>query len=158
LDFPTLYRVACTLTAGPWSATNPIPREALDERSVLMHFWAFVRMMERMYDASGLDETIVGVSDELDSAANQLEMDAYHYCKQRRIFWTKTGSYGLGPHCMRAGDVVVVLYGGNTPYVLRPSGDKYLFMGQAYVHDIMKGILIQEVKAGRRQEQEFCIV
>jgi hypothetical protein len=36
--------------------------------------------------------------------------------------------YDMGPRCMQAGGVVVVLFGGNTPYVRRLQDDKYLFM------------------------------
>jgi hypothetical protein len=68
------------------------------------------------------------------------------------------GSYGMGPQCMQPGDIVVVLYGGNTPYVLRPKGEDYLFMGEAYVDELMHGKLVHEVEAGQRQEQMFCLV
>jgi predicted glycosyl hydrolase (DUF1957 family) len=52
---------------------------------------------------------------------------------------------GLAAPLAREGDVVVVLYGGNVPYVLRstqsPSNDEQLWelVGEAYVHGIMEG-------------------
>jgi hypothetical protein len=52
----------------------------------------------------------------------------------------------------------VVLHGGNTPYILRPKGDKYLFMGQAYVDDIMNGQLMEKLDRGEVQEQDFCLI
>jgi hypothetical protein len=79
-------------------------------------------------------------------------------CYSRRMFWTENASIGLGPACMRAGDVVVVFHGGNTPYVLRPRGDKYLFMGQAYVDDIMDGQLMEKLSRGEVQEQDFYLI
>jgi hypothetical protein len=88
----------------------------------------------------------------------QYQSDAYHTCEQRRIFWTEKRSYGLGPQCMRSGDVVVVLYGGNTPYVLRPRGNEYIFMGQAYVDEIMHGELFDELEVSPPQEQTFCLI
>jgi hypothetical protein len=94
----------------------------------------------------------------LDSTASNYQSDAYFLCSQRRFFWTETGTFGLGPQCMCTGDIVVVLYGGNTPYVLRPQGDTYLFIGQAYVDRIMQGQLVEEVEAGRLQKQEFCLI
>ena len=68
------------------------------------------------------------------------------------------GNFGLGPAAARKGDIVVVLYGGDAPCVLRPYGDAYLYMGQAYIDDLMQGELVDEMEAGRAQEQEFCLV
>ncbi|KAH8726035.1 hypothetical protein GQ44DRAFT_706309 [Phaeosphaeriaceae sp. PMI808] len=84
--------------------------------------------------------------------------EAETVCAGRRFFLTKKGTFGLGPACMRAGDIVVVLFGGETPYILRPQGDAYHFMGQAYVDELMQGELIVKMKAGEIQEQEFCLV
>ncbi|KAH7068336.1 heterokaryon incompatibility protein-domain-containing protein [Paraphoma chrysanthemicola] len=79
-------------------------------------------------------------------------------CSQRRVFWTNNGSLGLGPQCMRVGDIVVALYGGNTPYVLRPRGEKYLFLGEAYVDNIMHGELMQALAEGQVHEQTFHLI
>ena len=75
-----------------------------------------------------------------------------------RFFWTSRKDYGVGPACMREGDIVVVFYGGGAPCVLRPKGDKYLMLGEAYVDSIMNGELVREVEEGKRQEQEFCLI
>jgi hypothetical protein len=47
---------------------------------------------------------------------------------------------------MKPGDVVCVLFGGGTPYVLRPTAtaDEYLFLGSAYIHGIMDGEVIDD--------------
>jgi hypothetical protein len=74
------------------------------------------------------------------------------------IFFTAGGTFGIGSACMREGDIVVVLFGGDTPYVLRPYGETYLSIGQAYVDDIMQGELVREMGAGGLREQEFCLV
>lgn len=59
---------------------------------------------------------------------------------------------------MRTGDIVVVLYGGETPFVLRPRGDEFLLLGPAYVHSIMDGQLVEELEAGKREERVFCLI
>jgi len=41
----------------------------------------------------------------------------------RCLFYTANGSYGLGPACMRAGYLVVVFFGGDTPYVHTSKGE-----------------------------------
>lgn len=76
-------------------------------------------------------------------------------CKDRRFFWIEGGSFGIGPACMRKGDVVVVLFGGKTPYILRTCGRSYLYIGQAYVDKLMTGNLIEEMERGRVHEQGF---
>jgi hypothetical protein len=35
--------------------------------------------------------------------------------------------------------VVCVLYGGQTPFILRPKVERYQFIGECYVHGIMEG-------------------
>jgi hypothetical protein len=67
----------------------------------------------------------------------------------RKFFRTKGGYMGLGPKGMRVGDIVFVLDGGNTPFLLRPKGqriipeqdarDIYELVGDCYVHGIMDG-------------------
>ncbi|KAI4608747.1 hypothetical protein J4E80_008952 [Alternaria sp. BMP 0032] len=90
--------------------------------------------------------------------STQFEKEAYYACQQRRMFWTEKSSYGLGPQCMQTGDMVVVLYGGNTPYVLRPRGNEYIFMGQAYVDEIMNGEVFQDSTSDIPKEQTFCLI
>lgn len=51
------------------------------------------------------------------------------FCLSRYVFWTEDGTFDLGPKCMQPGDVVVVLFGGKIPYVLRPDGNKLFFIG-----------------------------
>jgi hypothetical protein len=52
----------------------------------------------------------------------------------RRFFITKDGYMGLGPLAMKEGDAVVFLFGGVVPYLLRPDGDMYMFIGDCYSH------------------------
>jgi hypothetical protein len=94
----------------------------------------------------------------LSENARKCRYEAEDFCYHRCFFWTQERDFGLGPQCMRAGDIVVVLYGGQMPFVLRPKGDKYLFLGEAYVDSIMHGELMKEVEEGNRQEQEFCLI
>ncbi|KAJ9427961.1 hypothetical protein QL093DRAFT_2125775 [Fusarium oxysporum] len=63
-----------------------------------------------------------------------------------KMFITETGHVGFGPRCMRRGDVVCVLFGGGTSYVLRQTAtaDEYLFLGSAYIHGIMDGEVIDD--------------
>jgi hypothetical protein len=54
--------------------------------------------------------------------------------------------YDMSPRCMQAGGIVVVLLGGNTPYVLRLQDDKYLFMDRS-TSMTANGNSVRDVKA-----------
>lgn len=58
------------------------------------------------------------------------------------FFDTDTGYMGLGPFDMQPGDVAVVLIGGAMCFVLRPKGDHYQLLGEAYVQGAMNGQFI----------------
>jgi hypothetical protein len=79
-------------------------------------------------------------------------------CMNRRLFRTRTGNFGLGPGSMRTGDIIAVLFGGDSPYVLRPYGEFHLFIGQVYVDNLMQGELVDAMEGGTVHEQEFCLV
>ena len=64
----------------------------------------------------------------------------------RKFFVTQRGFMGLGNQAAEVGDLVVVLAGGVTPFVLRRDGvDLYRLVGEAYVHGLMEG---KYLKAG----------
>ncbi|EKG21901.1 Heterokaryon incompatibility [Macrophomina phaseolina MS6] len=60
-------------------------------------------------------------------------------CRWRRFFVTRRGFMGIGPPCMREGDVVSILSGGIVPFLLRPRGEYYKLVGEAYIYGIMNG-------------------
>lgn len=67
----------------------------------------------------------------------------------RRFFITADGHMGMGPVAIEEGDIVVILFGGKVPYVLRPMGKTHSFVGECYVNDVMGGGAIT-----RLQEEE----
>lgn len=77
-------------------------------------------------------------------------------CNGSRIVRTKTGLIGTLPWDTKEGDLVCVLYGGQTPFVLRSDEScpgKYHFVGDCYVHGIMEG----EALSMGLKEREFVI-
>ncbi len=61
-----------------------------------------------------------------------------------RCFFTTTSGYiGIGPEGCKPGDHVVLLLGGDMPFVLRSRSDHYQLIGDAYVHGVMHGELMQ---------------
>lgn len=57
----------------------------------------------------------------------------------RAMFVTSKGFIGLAPWNPQQGDVVSVLFGGCTPFILRKTigEEKYILVGEAYVYGIM---------------------
>jgi hypothetical protein len=80
-------------------------------------------------------------------------------CYYRSIFLTRNGCVGSAPPAMRAGDLVVVLEGGNVPFILRKQndGDFYKLVGAAYVNGIMKGQAVRKWKKKGGQRETFEI-
>ncbi len=65
---------------------------------------------------------------------------------------------GMGPLHLREGDSVCILYGGCTPYVLRDIGDGYhRFIGETYVHGILRGEMMKDVEEGKTINQRIRI-
>lgn len=63
---------------------------------------------------------------------------------------------GIGPRSMQPNDIVVVLRGGNTPFILRKGIDEqYHLVGEAYVHGILKGEAVRLAKARGEEEIVF---
>ncbi|KAI0890637.1 uncharacterized protein GGS22DRAFT_151462 [Annulohypoxylon maeteangense] len=78
-------------------------------------------------------------------------------CVGRKFFMTKRGFIGIGPACMKSGDLVVVILGVPVPFIVRRTEDqesqKYILLGECYVDGIMEGELVQtQQKAGKEAE------
>ncbi|KAF7538301.1 hypothetical protein G7054_g3115 [Neopestalotiopsis clavispora] len=60
---------------------------------------------------------------------------------KRRIYYTASGSFGIGPASLRSGDQVYIFKGGRVPFVLRQNddGETYTLLGTTYVHGVMYG-------------------
>jgi hypothetical protein len=68
------------------------------------------------------------------------------------FFITSKGYIGMGPPHTKSGDQVWILYGGRVPFVLRKAPEnsalsetqKFTLVGDAYVHGIMDGQMVQD--------------
>lgn len=94
--------------------------------------------------ADGKKETWAdGMNKLSDRHLNKAVGDANLY---RRGMATERGSFGLIPMEARVGDVVAILTGGRVPIILRPEAGYYTVFGDEYVHEIMDGEGMQDVK------------
>ena len=71
-------------------------------------------------------------------------LDVESGTRGRTMFRTKNGLLGVGPAKCQPGDQVIVLLGGNMPYIVRKapsrlSRDCFTILGDSYVHGIMDG-------------------
>ncbi|KAH6721662.1 heterokaryon incompatibility protein-domain-containing protein [Leptodontidium sp. MPI-SDFR-AT-0119] len=77
------------------------------------------------------------------------------FCDERRFFRTALGYYGIGPCELENDDLIVVLFGGTTPYVLRPTSEGYKFVGECYVYGLMNGEAILMMEREELKEKTF---
>jgi hypothetical protein len=58
---------------------------------------------------------------------------------ERMIFTTEQGSFGLGPPAIKPDDIVIILFGGRVPFILRPTDvdGEYHFIRDCYIDGIM---------------------
>ncbi|KAL1597723.1 hypothetical protein SLS60_008209 [Paraconiothyrium brasiliense] len=72
----------------------------------------------------------------------------------RRLFDTTGGYLGLGPRYIQKGDSICILHGCQFPMVLRPLGESWEIVGEAYIHGLMDG----EGEALGLDKETFAIV
>ncbi|KAK8121777.1 heterokaryon incompatibility protein-domain-containing protein [Apiospora sp. TS-2023a] len=99
----------------------------------------------------------------LSLAADGLDTDSWkkaynNAAMNRRFALTAGGHYALCPHLVEEGDIVVVLMGQRTPFILRPRGDDYLLVGECYVHGIMQGQALSMLEKGEKTLRDFRIL
>jgi hypothetical protein len=76
-----------------------------------------------------------------------------------RLFTTSSGQLGLGPANMKPDDIIVVLFGGNTPFLLRPlANGQWNLVGRCYVHGIMRGEALAGEGANEDNHEWFELV
>ncbi|KAL6406781.1 Heterokaryon incompatibility protein 6, OR allele [Ilyonectria robusta] len=73
----------------------------------------------------------------------------------RTFITTQDGRMGAGPFLTRAGDVIVVMFGAPFCLILRPVGHQYQLVGDAYVHGIMHGELVEGLEQDNGQMFEI---
>jgi hypothetical protein len=155
-----MLRMAQNLTAGLDKDYRMVNDLEDDER---MHFYGdFGAWIAHHLTSRGLDSATFPPQSisSLENDAGSFKIAASRACDQRRVFRTRNGFRGIGPTCMAAGDRIVVLRGGQVPFVLRPSGSAWLFMGECFVAGIMNGETFEDSIDGwaRPGERPFHLI
>jgi Heterokaryon incompatibility protein (HET) len=78
----------------------------------------------------------------------------------RRIFRTEHGYIGVGPTNMGKDDSICLLYGGQTPYILRPASNvggekRWTLVGDCYVDQYMTGNFLKDWQASKEAQARF---
>jgi len=76
-------------------------------------------------------------------------------CCNRRFFLTKQGYMGLSFPETRVGDLVCIFPGLEVPFLVRPDGEYYLLVGEAYVQGLMDGEAMRDLDDGLLHMQSF---
>lgn len=88
---------------------------------------------------------------------------ASQHASGRTLVITKQGYIAMAPPTTVVGDQLCILFGGETPYVLRHYPTKknisttYRFLGEAYVPGLMDGEAISELQTGGSRQKVFTI-
>lgn len=72
-------------------------------------------------------------------------------------FFTTPTQIGICWQPPQKGDKIVIMYGGQTPYLIRghSSHDGYRLISECYVHGVMQGEAMTDLKNGKYSEEEF---
>jgi hypothetical protein len=133
------------------------------EDEPLMHFKAYMGIEEEP-SLADLETQMESTHCTFDSNLS-LEPDAERYARitasifERRFFKIGSGLLGLGPDDMLGSDIVVILFGGKVPCVLRPlDNGQWLFVGECYVYGLMKGEALKGDRANAKNHEWFELV
>jgi hypothetical protein len=97
-------------------------------------------------------------SDRFVPSADMFAFDCDLVIKDHRLFVTSTEMLGIGPRAMIPGDVVVVLHGGQVPFVLRPADNGlWRLVGECYLYDVNEGRVHREWEEKGSVSEKFTI-
>jgi hypothetical protein len=140
----------------PAELLDPLSRTVTADRAVLRDvgdrnistlYLAFLNMCLYKYEMtlSNRDRLQLPHQHDMTTHAEGLEFLNYSLIAEgRSLCVTTSGRICLTPSETRVGDSVAILYGGRTPYVLRPVGENFEFVGESYVHGLMKGEALKD--------------
>jgi hypothetical protein len=132
--------------------------ETPTEQQIMNNMWIY--MMEKGYETPSLNPaTNRKLISESQTKYKELRKRIHSASIGRAMFVTSKGFIGLGPWNAQEGDVVSVLFGGCTPFILRKTAGKelYILVGEAYVYGIMGGELFSG-EMGHPRLRAFDIV
>jgi hypothetical protein len=80
---------------------------------------------------------------------------AHHICMSGKETFKKIG---LGNEGIEPGDIISILFGFKAPVLLRPVGEHYRVLCDAYIRDYMQGEVIESLKGEKDATQNFSLI
>lgn len=102
---------------------------------------------------NGANERLAKVAP--DGVAAEFALAARSAFDRRSAFSTAHGLTGMCPLLVMPSDIVVVLFGGRTPYILRKTADHYRLVSDCYVYGIMDGEAVGMWQDGDLDPRDF---
>lgn len=151
---PLLLCIAMSLTVGLDFKSNCPPLDLFQFR---LDFFAYMvgilPSLHMLYTTKHLSQVLAEQA--LAGNPSNFYLAAVRGCRNKRLFCTQNGAFGIGPRAAQPGDHVVLLHGSNAPCVLRPRGQHYQFVGECYIHQHMHGEAIEMADRGIFVVEEF---
>jgi len=107
-------------------------------------------------------------TDRIPGGATERDMSEIYSCfdrtsHKRRFMTTAKGYMGWAPDNVyggreeqaRGGDLLAILFGCSTPVLIRPLGQQFQVLGEAYVQGMMEGEALELLEVGRYKVQKF---
>lgn len=135
------------------------PRAAISELAASTpSFESGLRALENVFPGRKTELREISVGPESDSKPKPAvwAQAAEEHAIGRKLAVTKKGLFVMAPPSVAKGDLLCVLFGGETPYVLRESKPKrYQFVGEAYAHGLMDGEVMTMLEKELLSEEAF---
>jgi len=75
--------------------------------------------------------------------------------KHGYLGWAPDNLYDSDEDHAKVGDKIAILFGCSTPIVIRPQGNCFLALGEAYVQGLMDGEALKFLKSGQCEAPDF---
>ncbi|CAG8953424.1 hypothetical protein HYFRA_00010173 [Hymenoscyphus fraxineus] len=141
--------------SGFWSTgTNGLEQDRNVQRGQ-ENYWDHVRAHWNYYPG----EKLRALLPSQDNGFKYYETVKVPTCLHECFFVASNGLSGLCPPMAKEGDLIVLLYGGNVPYLIRSrEGDTFEFVGECFVDGMMKGEYLERLEQDDRGAEVFCLV
>jgi hypothetical protein len=135
-----IYLAANMIDSGATLTNSAFSRLPMDAQEMIKA--AIRQLHSKQMKKKKLNAAIKGVADNWDvQRTGQFQGSFAMTATGRKLFVTTDGPMGIGPASMSTTDIIAIVYGAETPYVLRPvpGTEEYLLLGDCYIHGLMYG-------------------
>jgi hypothetical protein len=149
------YNELCrTLTCGLTDEAFPMPARFPEQFAKYFEFISSAsgRFRDYLVEAQTTDCGIRGLDESTPHLTTLAFVEASldRWSSARRFSVTKQGRLACVPKDSEKGDIICILFGGEVPYVLRPTSDGfYAVVGECYVDGIMHGESLSSDRVSR---------